>query len=88
MRYLGVVRYSSVSDRPDLSWCGKKARAGHFADVRGEIKKQEIRFKAVRDLILVGKTASVILGHSEVGVTQIYAESDRARAVAATKEML
>lgn len=34
------------------------------------------------------ETASVILGHSEVGVTQIYAESDRARAVAATKEML
>ncbi len=34
------------------------------------------------------ETASVILGHSKVGVTQIYAESDRARAVAATKEML
>ena len=32
------------------------------------------------------EAASVILGHSEVGVTQIYAEADRARAIKITKQ--
>ena len=89
MRYLGVLRYSSVSDlllvfiyveKEDCGWSFED-KHWHPNQIRHSVATKVRKAYGI-------ETASVILGHSEVGVTQIYAESDRARAVAATKEML